>query len=595
MGFLSSLIQYVIGSPLRNKFTLFFIILAALPVLILGGTSLYLIDLSHRRDVSNLELQLIDQKIEEIRKFFADTLGILELRVGFTQKSEIEHSQQLFLLDGILEEHQAFEEAAFISLAGKETAKRIRGQVKEPELEDVSRLDKFQEALRGKSFIGEVNHTLSGPIVTLAAPVRNRNGDIIQILAAEVNLSQMARLVEASRLGSSGYILLFDRAGVLIAPRQIGNFRGGFDSSRLARVAGIYSGKEYNALGPDDRYKSFFRKTPVVGSGKFISSIGWGLLVEWPIEDADAVIKEIRRQVIQFTIFSILAVLFLAPLFANRLLKPINELGLGAAEIELGNFEKRVEIKTADELEWLGRAFNNMAQGLKRLQELRDEFVFIAAHELRSPVTVIRGYLSMILGGGAGPLDPKMKEYLVETDVANKRLLQLVSDLLEVARSEAGRIVIKVAPLDIRQSIKSALAELKPLVVEKSITVVYDPQPELPNVLADDGRLKEITVNLVGNAIKYNRKGGKIWVSHELSDKEVVTHLKDNGFGISKEGQKKLFEKFFREKTEETKDITGTGLGLFIVKQIVEKMNGRIWAESEEGKGSTFSFSLPIA
>jgi signal transduction histidine kinase len=111
--------------------------------------------------------------------------------------------------------------------------------------------------------------------------------------------------------------------------------------------------------------------------------------------------------------------------------------------------------------------------------------------------------------------------------------------------------------------------------------------------MADAQRLKEVFVNLMGNAVKYTLGSGTISVIHAVTPGEIITHIKDQGVGISPASQARLFEKFYRVQTDKTKDITGTGLGLFIVKQIIEKMHGRIWVESEEGKGSTFSFSLP--
>ncbi|MEK7075162.1 MAG: HAMP domain-containing sensor histidine kinase, partial [Patescibacteria group bacterium] len=230
----------------------------------------------------------------------------------------------------------------------------------------------------------------------------------------------------------------------------------------------------------------------------------------------------------------------------------------------------------------------------KRLQELKNEFVFIAAHELRSPVTIINGYISMIVRDkAANLLTAELKDYLDQIKYANERLLQLVANLLEVARSEAGRLVIEVAPLTLEDCIHRIISEMKPLGDEKSIMIQYEQLPNLPRVLANDTRVKEIMVNLIGNAIKYSPQAKPIIVSHEIKEKEVITLVRDNGFGMSEVAQKKLFEKFYRVKTKETQSIPGTGLGLFIVKQLIEKMNGTIGVVSQEGKGSTFSFSLP--
>ncbi|MDP3710592.1 MAG: sensor histidine kinase [bacterium] len=588
------LISHFLGSRLQLKFVLVFIILAAVPVFILGITAIYLIDLSHRRDVSGLEMSLIDQEVGQIKKFLADTLGIIELRVGFTQKSEIELSQQQFLLGGLLEENRAFEEVSFISLEGLETAKIIRGGG-EVELQNVSQLPKFKTAKDGKNFIGEIGHTLVGPILTLAAPVVNRNGDIIQILSAEVNLRQIVTFTETQKLGLSGYLILTDNHGVMIAPRRIGRGRSGNDLSAWSRVKQILEGKILNALNVRDRYESFFNFQPVIGAGRRVPEIDWAVLAEWPVQDADSVVQDIRNQVTNITLFGVLAVFLLAPFFASRLLKPIRLLKEGAEAVENGKWDTKVEIATDDELQELGEAFNKMTVGLKRLQELKNEFVFIAAHELRTPVTAIKGYLSMIREGSAGELNDKTKEYLEPVWQSNERLGKLVDDILEIARSEAGKLKVEVKPENIVDIIQAALLQIKPVADKKKISLQYSPQTDLPRVLTDTGKLTEIVLNLISNAIKYNHDGGWIKIYYKVEPQFVMTHIEDNGFGMSVEDQKHVFEKFFRAESGATKTVQGTGLGLFITHELVEKMGGKISFKSTEGQGTTFSFGLPIA
>lgn len=590
-GVIQHIIRRATGSNLRNRFILFFIVLATAPALILGGMSLFLIDLSHKQDVSTLELQLINQKIEEIEKFFANTLGILELRVGFTQKSEIELSQQEFLLSGLLEENRAFEEASLINLEGMERAKLIRGR-KEGKLLDVSLLPKFQTPKNGENYIGNVYHTLSGAFVTLGAPVRNRNDEIIQVLTAEVSLSQLTRSIENTLLGTEGFLVLVDQDGALISQGSGGDVQEGIDLSENERVEHILAGGMLDGLGERDRYVSYFNGRDVVGAGKKIQSIGWGVFVEWPLSDADTVINDIRRQIIQLTLLSIFAVLLLAPLFANRLIRPIHKLQAGALEIEKGNFENKVDIKTDDELEELGVEFNKMAQGLKRLQELKDEFVFVAAHELKAPVTVIKGYISMIMERGAELPSKELKNFLSEIDRANKNLVKLVQDLLEVARSEVGRIEIAVQPVAISGIVQGVVDGFQVVAKEKKMTIVYEPDSALGKVQADPDKLKEVITNLISNAVKYTLEEGKVTITHEAQGDMLITHVADTGVGISPEDQKKLFTKFYRVKAEGTEKVSGTGLGLWIVQQLVQKMKGKIWVKSQEGKGSTFSFSL---
>lgn len=581
-------------SKIRTKFLLFIIVLAVVPVLVLGTLTFWALFSYHQYNVSELETQLIDQKIKEIEKFFSGTMGILEIKVGFTQKSDIELSQQLFLLDGLLAENSAFQEVSFINLDGKETAKKARTDV-ELELFDVSRLEKFKQVSQGKNYISDVYYTLSGPFITLAAPVYNRNNEIIQFISSEVSLSQIRDLVKSAVLGSSGYLLLLDSNGFLAAQGLSNNIGIGTSLDFMDRVRRILAGQTLDGLNVRDRYQSFASNLPVVGAGKKIQELNWVLLVEWPVAEADLIIKQVRNQVILFTLFGVLAVLVLTPFFAQHLASPVRKLQVGVKEIEKGNFEHYVEIKTKDELEELGSAFNEMAKGLKRLQELKDEFVFIAAHELRAPVTVIRGYISMLLEGEGGELSKEAKEMLIPVMKSGDGLNRLVDDLLQVARSEAGRIEIKVMPCDIKEVIKNTADGLSLLAREKSIILIYEPQDGLPKVLADQDKLAEVMKNLIDNAIKYTVGSGRVVIYHEIKDNILITSVKDTGIGIPKEKQEKLFQKFFRVKTQETQDIQGTGLGLWLVKQLIEKMNGKIWVVSEQGKGSIFSFSLPLA
>lgn len=577
-------------SRLRNKVLLFFILIACVPVLILGGTTLYLIDLAHRRDISSLELQVLDQKEEEIQKFLAESLGVLELQIESLEVLEVSKQPwQESLVKEILRANPAFLEVTFVGLDGKETAKASLYDSR-PQLLYVADLPGFQAAKKGESFRGEVYHTLMGPMMSIAAPVK-AEGRIVQVLSAEISLFTLSRSVKATRFGATGYVALFDQHGILIAGPE--NVYPGFNASQWVRVKNALKGEIVNGLNERDRYESIFGTGAVVGVARKLETSNWIGVTEWPIAEADAVMREVRRQVLFVALASILIVLFGAPLFASRLVSPIRNLQAKAGEIEKGNLETSVDIHTHDELEDLGQAFNNMTKGLKRLRELKEEFVFVAAHELRTPVTVIKGYASMLLEGDAGRLSQMAKEFLLRIEQSNQRLLQLVEDLLEVARSEAGRIAIEVKDIDAQEPIRATLLELAQLAKEKAISLNYE-SGELPHVLGDGHRIKEIMVNLVGNAIKYTPKNGSVWVFHETKDNEVITHIQDNGFGIPLEAQAKIFQKFYRVQTEEASDIQGTGLGLFIVKQLVEKMNGKIWFVSEQGKGTTFSFSLPL-
>lgn len=264
-----------------------------------------------------------------------------------------------------------------------------------------------------------------------------------------------------------------------------------------------------------------------------------------------------------------------------------------ARDIEGGNTQARANVKTHNEFGELALLINKLAHSAKLLEDLKKEFVFIAAHELRAPITAIRGHVYLASKGDAVP--EHVKEALLQIDKASQHLAEIINDYIEAAQGDEGGVKIEVAAIDIQPPIRAVMEEMKPQADEKHIGVTYETFGATPLIMGNTERVKEVMMNLVGNAIKYTPNGGSITISHEVVQNELVTHIKDTGIGISHEAQKKLFEKFSRVKNEKTRGIKGTGLGLFIVKQILEKMGGSVWVESEDDKGSTFSFSLPLA
>jgi len=291
--------------------------------------------------------------------------------------------------------------------------------------------------------------------------------------------------------------------------------------------------------------------------------------------------------------FALLAILFY--FLANRLiLSPLTVLNAGIKEIEKGNLNKKIPVGSSDEIGLLSKAFNEMVVGLKRLGELKNEFVFVAAHELRSPVTAIRGYISLIRDYPGLTLPDEIKENLQIIAQATQGLNQLVGDILDIARSDAGRLEIKVSECNIHDLIKTVMAELTPLVKEKHLTLTYEDNPVPTPVAADAVRLKEVIMNLLSNAIKYNQKDGSIKISHSVEEVTIATHVENSGSGIPKDEQSHIFEKFYRASSAKNSETVGTGLGLFITKELVERMNGKIWFTSEEGKNTIFSFALPV-
>lgn len=229
----------------------------------------------------------------------------------------------------------------------------------------------------------------------------------------------------------------------------------------------------------------------------------------------------------------------------------------------------------------------------KQLDEMKLDFVSMAAHELRTPLTSIKGYMYIFLRDYKSVLNEKQSTMLSRVSIATQRLNSLVENLLNVSRIEKGRITLNIVPIDWVKNIEEIITEIIDQAEDKKIQLNFIKSGKSIFVKADRLRINEVLLNLLANAISYTSSLGKITVWVENVGQEVVTHIQDTGEGIPKEALPHLFTKFFRVSGALEQGSKGTGLGLYIAKSIVEIHKGRIWVQSELGKGSTFSFSLP--
>jgi len=244
------------------------------------------------------------------------------------------------------------------------------------------------------------------------------------------------------------------------------------------------------------------------------------------------------------------------------------------------------------------RLYSELQQANVRLQELsqaKTEFVSAVSHELRTPMTSIKGYVDLLLLGAAGEITPAQSEFLQVIQHNTTRLADLVNDLLDISRIEAGRLHLRLQPLDLSDVIEEALSGVARRIEEKGLTLERQISGELPAIIGDRARLLQVISNLVDNAVKYTPDGGKITVTaHHDKDALLEVRVADTGIGISEKDQARLFEKFFRADHPLVREVAGTGLGLAITKGIVEMHGGRIWVESQLGQGSTFYCQFPI-
>ncbi|MCX8126473.1 MAG: PAS domain S-box protein, partial [Dehalococcoidia bacterium] len=232
-------------------------------------------------------------------------------------------------------------------------------------------------------------------------------------------------------------------------------------------------------------------------------------------------------------------------------------------------------------------------EALKELDKMKSEFIANISHELRTPLHSIAGFNKLLLEDKV-PDPETRKEFMTIIDQQSAHLAQLIDDLLEVARLESGRFRIRKERLNIGVTIDDVARELSAMAGDKNIAVTLDIPENLPEVEADRQRLKQVVRNLLHNAIKFSPKGSEIVLKVEPGPEEIPVRVIDHGVGIPPKALPHLFERFYRVEDSLTRQTGGTGLGLYIVKQIVDAHGGRVWVESTPGKGSTFSFTIPL-
>jgi len=242
-----------------------------------------------------------------------------------------------------------------------------------------------------------------------------------------------------------------------------------------------------------------------------------------------------------------------------------------------------------------GIAIIRNTQKDREIDEIKSDFISIVSHELRTPLTAIKGFLSMVIKNDFGPLNDKQSHYLTRVYQSNQRMIDLVEDLLDVSYIESGKINLTINPVGLDSVITDVVTELSGKGETNDISIKVKRHAKLPLVLADETRLHQIMLNLLDNAIKYSMPGSLVQIDCTIQGDELITTITDQGVGIGKGQIDRLFTKFGRIYNPMSVQAGGSGLGLYIVKNLVESHGGRIWVTSQEGKGSKFRFSVPIA
>lgn len=409
------------------------------------------------------------------------------------------------------------------------------------------------------------------------------------VLMLKMSINNIWKIISDIKIGNNGYAFIVNEDGLLIAHPENARVIAHTDFSNLSIVKDFMNKKKINIWRT---YRSE-SGAKVVSVYSRIPRLNWAVITQIPREE---VLVPTNNMIIQAVILSaIFSIIFfyVGFRFVNGLLNPLRQLIKAAGYISKGKYDVHFNIKSNDEIEDLANTFVSMGESLRQLEELRQDLISMIVHDMKSPLSGITGGLDYL-----SKCDPASEEYQQIISIVKSSansLLGLIQNLVDISRMEEGKLNLKLAPTEMENLLKDVTEQFKVLTKaeDKELTVEFAKQ--LPVINVDTELIVRVVHNLLTNALHHTTLGGKIWFKVDRADeKNIRVMVSDNGVGIPEEYKDKIFEKFVQVERKRARLRTGTGLGLTFCKMAIELHEGKIWVESEQGKGSSFIFLLPI-
>jgi two-component system, NtrC family, sensor kinase len=592
------------ASSLSAKYMVLFVVLVAVPV---AATSAYLLHSSYEDNKRALVRQQeeralaiaagIDQALQDL------TDRLRRIDASSASRSKLDDLARSALSPLDVEETFYFNSAGGQSIGARRPAR-------------LSRL-----AAASGTYIGEPRRSGEEAGTLDLAVADNFGGGVV---GAVLDVDEITQFVESyeSHSGGGGYAYVVTPLGHPIAHPNMAVFPLNVRLTALPQVA--KAARSSSAVGWT--LGRNFRHEKVLSAWATISLTGWRVFVERPESEAFAPLRgKIWRTALLLAAF-VAAAVALSILLARRLVRPIRRMGVAAARIGGGAYDERIELRRTDELGQLADELNRMAASLEeshtrleqkveeRTRELQEaleqlaeksrelevasrhksEFLANMSHEVRTPLNAIVGFSQVLREKLFGPLNEKQEEYLDDILSSANHLLSLINDILDLSKVEAGEVGLEVAPFSLGEALERGVVMVREKAAKNRIRLDLELDPSVNVVEGDERRIRQVIFNLLSNAVKFTPEGGRVDVSTTQENGAVKVAVADSGPGVAPEDRERIFEEFQQARTDDGDRPEGTGLGLALSKKLIELHGGRIWVESEPGRGSTFAFTLPV-
>lgn len=425
----------------------------------------------------------------------------------------------------------------------------------------------------------------------LIAEGQKLNSTVIKYLNNQVTYERLEMEMESIERFLNAKIWIIDKMGYVygVSSKSETKWIG-----RQLTEGDIVSVLKGNIIAKRGSYDTYFG-SPVmtVGIPIFINGkVENGIFMHSPIYEIKETLKETYKIIVYSMLISMIIAVVLLYFISEKISRPIKEMNKITKIIASGEFDKRVTIMSRDEIGQLAVSFNNMAEELNKLEEMRKGFIADVSHELRTPLTLIKGYVKGLMDKEIA--EEKRGEYLDIIYKETDRLTELINNLLDLSRMELGKSILNIEKFDINELIRRNIINYSNKLEEKEINVEANFKYDPILVMADKESISRVISNLVDNGIKFMNSGGSLFISTDVRENKAIISIRDTGVGIPEEDINNIWQRFYKGDKSRSRKVKGTGLGLAIVKEIIKNHNEQIWVKSRIGEGTEFTFTLKL-
>ncbi|MBI5458003.1 hypothetical protein HY971_04755 [Candidatus Kaiserbacteria bacterium] len=519
---------------------------------------------SVRLSASELSMQMAENASSNLSSSLEDILTRVQ-NASLDIQAESDRTQKI--IGRLLQRNPLFVNVAVVDRSGIELMRA--GQfTAEDNLREYSKMSGLYLALAGSSSFSDILHDEStGPASLVMVPIKEPDG-IHAVLVVDVNLELLAKIVEPPKAGT-WQIYITDKKGneIIGSDASAAGEHSFLEHPVVQKVA--VDGQIADGLSAEDPYVND-RGVRVFVVGRPIPITNWSLFVERPESEA------LRESFI-----------------VTWLALAILVLGLLSIIVALWSYWRQAVLN--ERLSTQGLDLLKKNEQLLEVDKVKSNFIGVAAHQLRTPLSAIKWTLGLLIDDTADNLTPEQKGLLLKSFEHNERIIGLINEMLVVARIESGNIQLKLTPIHIEDLIESTMIDFENQAKARKVELVFErPPTHIPLVSVDPEQIRGVIQNLLENALRYTPDGGSVHALATVVNGMAQIAVKDSGIGIPEGQRSSIFNKFFRADNAVKRHADGSGLGLFIAKNIIEKHGGTLTFTSTEGRGTTFYFTLPL-